>query len=61
MAGVREPGGRLVKRRTKGRAAHSERSKGSHEEKYLGLVSIITPLEDIFYCLLREYRTVTEN
>lgn len=31
-------------------AAHSWGSKGRREEKYLGLVSIITPLEDIFYC-----------
>lgn len=32
---------------------HSKRSKGRHEEKYLGLVGIITPFEGIFYCRLR--------
>lgn len=41
--------------------AFQEIERGRREEKYLGLVSIITPFEGIFYRQPRGYHTVTDS
>lgn len=41
--------------------AFQEIERRRREEKYLGLVSIITQFEGIFYCQPRGYHTVTDS
>lgn len=41
--------------------AFQEIERRRREEKYLGLVSIITPFEGIFYCQPRGHHTVTDS